>query len=138
MIFFGEQCPDDETILAEYLTENVISGNIYSIRSLNTPTGIALIGFAGWNGTVIPSTFYNKFDANDIRRKQFLVGLQPDGTTYTTDVSSLIDPGAGPNEGIRDVKFYVLDPTARINSAVFMMQAVHQMISPYTGMLMFY
>lgn len=103
---FGDQCPDDETILAEYLTENIISGNIYSIRSLNTPTGVALIGFAGWNGTIIPSTFYNKFDANDIRRKQFLVGPQPDGTTYTTDVSSLIDPGAAPNEGIRDVKFY--------------------------------
>jgi len=103
---FGDKCPDDETILAEYITENVISGNIYSIRSLNTPTGVAIIGYAGWNGTVIPSEYYNKFDPADIRRQQFLVGPQPDGTTYTTDVSSLIDPGAAPNEGIRDVKFY--------------------------------
>lgn len=103
---FGDKCPDDETILAIYLTENIISGNIYAIRSLNTPTGDAILGFNGWNGTVIPSEFYNKFDASDVRRKQFLVGAQPDGTVYTTDVSSLIDPGAAPNDGIRDVKFY--------------------------------
>lgn len=103
---FGDRCPDDETILAIYLTENVVSGNIYGIRSLNSSTGIALIGYNGWNGTVIPSEFYNKYDASDVRRKQFLVGAQPDGTTYTTDVSSLIDPGAAPNEGIRDVKFF--------------------------------
>jgi hypothetical protein len=103
---FGDVCPNDETIFALYLTENIISGNIYTIRSLNTPTGVALIGFAGWNGTVIPSEFYDKFDPNDIRRKQFLVGAQPDGTVYTTDVSSLISPGAAPNEGIRCVKFY--------------------------------
>jgi starch-binding outer membrane protein, SusD/RagB family len=103
---FGDQCPDDETIWAIFLTENIISGNIYTIRSLNTPTGVALLGFAGWNGTVIPSEFYNKFAANDIRRKQFLVGAQPDGTVYTTDASSLINPGAAPNDGIRDVKFY--------------------------------
>ncbi|MHB8209519.1 RagB/SusD family nutrient uptake outer membrane protein [Mucilaginibacter sp.] len=103
---FGDRCPDDETILAIFLTENIISGNIYTIRSLNSPTGTALLGFNGWNGTIIPSTFYNKFATNDIRAKQFLVGAQPDGTTYTTDISSLIDPGAAPNEGIRDVKFY--------------------------------
>ncbi|WP_179414779.1 RagB/SusD family nutrient uptake outer membrane protein [Mucilaginibacter sp. E4BP6] len=103
---FGDVCPNDETIFALYLTENIVSGNIYSIRSLNTPTGVALMGFAGWNGTVIPSEFYNKFDPSDIRRQQFLVGAQPDGTVYTTDVSSLISPGAAPNEGIRDVKFY--------------------------------
>jgi hypothetical protein len=110
---FGDVCPNDETIFAIYLTENVISGNIYMIRSLNTPTGVALMGFAGWNGTVIPSEFYDKFDPSDIRRKQFLVGAQPDGTIYTTDVSSLISPGAAPNEGIRDVKFY----TAGIHDA---------------------
>ena len=103
---FGDVCPNDETIFALYLTENIVSGNIYTIRSLNTPTGIALLGFAGWNGTVIPSEFYDKFDPSDIRRQQFLVGQQPDGTVYTTDVSSLISPGAAPNEGIRDVKFY--------------------------------
>jgi hypothetical protein len=115
---FGDQCPNDETILAEYLTENIISGNIYAIRSLNTPTGIALMGFAGWNGTIIPAEFYNKFSSTDVRLKQFLVGPQSDGTNYTQTVSSLIDPGASPNEGIRDVKFYpagVMDASGASN-----------------------
>ncbi len=103
---FGDVLPTDETILAIFITENVVSGNIYSIRSLNGPTGTALIGFGGWNGTIIPQEFYAKFDPADVRIKQFLVGAQPDGTVYTPTVSSLIDPGAAPNEGIRDVKFY--------------------------------
>jgi len=112
---FGDVCPNDETIFAIYLTENVISGNVYTIRSLNTPTGTALFGFAGWNGTIIPQEFYSNFSSNDIRTQQFLVGQQPDGTVYTPTVSSLIDPGAAPNEGIRDVKFYVLDNATSAN-----------------------
>ncbi|MFI5162841.1 MAG: RagB/SusD family nutrient uptake outer membrane protein [Sphingobacteriales bacterium] len=108
---FGDVCPNDETILAEYLTENIISGNIYAIRSLNSANGTALIGFNGWNGTVIPGDFYDKYDPSDIRRKQFLVGAQAGGVTYTETVSSLIDPGAGPNEGIRDVKFFPVAPS---------------------------
>jgi starch-binding outer membrane protein, SusD/RagB family len=108
---FGDVCPNDETILAEYLTENVISGNIYSIRSLNGPNGIALIGFGGWNGTVIPGDFYDKFASADIRKKQFLVGPQAGGITYTETVTSLISPGAGPNEGVRDVKFFPVTPS---------------------------
>jgi hypothetical protein len=109
---FGDVCPNDETILAEYITQNVVSGNIYGIRSLNSPNGVALIGFAGWNGTVIPSEFYDKFSDADIRKKQFLVGAQAGGVTYTRDVSSLISPGAAPDEGIRDVKFFPVKPDA--------------------------
>ncbi|WP_295720111.1 RagB/SusD family nutrient uptake outer membrane protein [Mucilaginibacter sp.] len=108
---FGDVCPNDETIFALFITQNVISGNIYAIRSLNSPNGTALIGFAGWNGTIIPSEYYDKFDNADIRKKQFLVGAQAGGTTYTKEVSSLIDPGAGPNEGIRDVKFFPVKPS---------------------------
>lgn len=108
---FGDVCPNDETILAESLTENVISGNIYAIRSLNSPNGTALIGFAGWNGTIIPGDFYDKYNPADIRRKQFLVGPQAGGITYTETVTSLISPGAGPNEGIRDVKFFPVKPS---------------------------
>ncbi|SDE33147.1 Starch-binding associating with outer membrane [Mucilaginibacter pineti] len=107
---FGNTCPDDETILAEYITENIISGNIYTIRSLNSANGTALIGFNGWNGTVIPSEYYDKFDDKDIRKKQFLVGPQAGNITYTKDISSLIDPGAGPNEGIRNTKFLTVAP----------------------------
>ncbi|WP_184545305.1 RagB/SusD family nutrient uptake outer membrane protein [Mucilaginibacter sp. FT3.2] len=107
---FGNVCPNDETILAEYITENIISGNIYTIRSLNSTNGVALIGFNGWNGTIIPSEYYDKFDNADIRKKQFLVGPVAGGVTYTRDVSSLINPGAGPNEGIRNVKFLTAAP----------------------------
>ncbi|QEC76090.1 RagB/SusD family nutrient uptake outer membrane protein [Mucilaginibacter ginsenosidivorax] len=108
---FGDVCPNDETIFALYITQNVISGNIYTIRSLNSPNGVALIGFAGWNGTIIPSEYYDKFDNTDVRKKQFLVGAQAGGITYTKEVSSLIDPGAGPNEGIRDDKFFPVKPS---------------------------
>ncbi|MDB5135394.1 MAG: SusD family protein [Mucilaginibacter sp.] len=107
---FGDVCPNDETILAEYITENVVSGNIYTIRSLNSANGTALIGFNGWNGTIIPSEYYDKFDNADIRKKQFLVGPVAGSITYTKDISSLIDPGAGPNEGIRDDKFFPVAP----------------------------
>jgi hypothetical protein len=108
---FGDVCPNDETILAEFITQNIVSGNIYTIRSLNSQNGTALIGFAGWNGTIIPEDFYNKFDASDIRIKQFLVGAQAGGITYTKTVSPIITPGAAPNEGIRNVKFFPVKPS---------------------------
>ncbi len=108
---FGDVCPNDETILAEYITQNIVSGNIYAIRSLNSQNGMALTGFSGWNGTIIPGDFYNKFDPSDIRRHQFLVGPQAGGITYTETVTSLISPGAAPNEGIRDVKFFPVKPS---------------------------
>ncbi|GAB2698438.1 RagB/SusD family nutrient uptake outer membrane protein [Mucilaginibacter koreensis] len=108
---FGDVCPDDETIFALYLKENVVSGNIYGIRSLNSANGNALIGYNGWNGTIILAPFYNKFNASDIRRQQFLVGQQAKGaTTYNPTVSSIISPGAAPDEGIRDVKFFPAAP----------------------------
>ncbi|WP_158796914.1 RagB/SusD family nutrient uptake outer membrane protein [Pedobacter sp. L105] len=107
---FGDRCPDDETILAIYVTENIISRNIYALRSVNGPNGVAMFGFSGWNGTIVPHNFYNTFADNDIRKKQFLVGPQPGGVTYTLDVNSLDNPGAGPTEGIRDVKFYPVPP----------------------------
>jgi hypothetical protein len=105
---FGDVCPNDETIFALFITENVISGNIYAIRSLNSANGKALIGFNGWNGTIIPGDFYDKYDASDIRRKQFLVGAQAGSITYTETVSTLIN--AAPNEGIRNVKFLPVPP----------------------------
>jgi hypothetical protein len=108
---FGDVCPNDETILAEFITENIVSGNIYAIRSLNGPNGMSLIGFSGWNGTIIPEDFYNKYNSADIRIKQFLVGAQAGGITYTKTVSPIITPGAGPNEGIRNVKFFPVKPS---------------------------
>jgi hypothetical protein len=107
---FADVCPNDETIFALYLTENIESGNIYSIRSLGTATGNAFFGYAGWNGTFIPEEFYNKFDPNDVRIKQFLIGSQPGGSVFTPTVSSLTN--AEVDGGIRDVKFYVESNTS--------------------------
>lgn len=107
---FGDKCPDDETIMAIFVTENIVSRNIYALRSVNGPNGVAMFGFSGWNGTIVPRPFYDRYAAEDIRKKQFLVGAQPGGVTYTLDVTSLDNPGAGPNEGIRNVKFYPVPP----------------------------
>jgi hypothetical protein len=107
---FGDTCPDDETILAVWLKRNTVGNNVYALRSLNGPNGLAMLGYAGWNGTIIPEETYNKFSDADIRKKQFLIGLQAGNVTYTAHVSSLINPGAGINEGVRWVKFYPVAP----------------------------
>ncbi|WP_316824671.1 RagB/SusD family nutrient uptake outer membrane protein [Pedobacter miscanthi] len=107
---FGDKLPEDETILAIYATADIVSRNIYALRSVNGPNGVALFGFSGWNGTIVPRPYYDRYDNADIRKKQYLVGAQPGGVTYTADVTSLDNPGAGPNEGIRGVKFFPVPP----------------------------
>ncbi|MGY3052408.1 hypothetical protein ACVWYG_000598 [Pedobacter sp. UYEF25] len=107
---FGDKLPEDETILSIYATADIVSRNIYALRSVNGANGVALFGFSGWNGTIVPRPYYERYDPNDIRRKQFLVGAQPGGVTYSMDVTSLDNPGAGPNEGIRGVKFFPVPP----------------------------
>lgn len=103
---FGDVLPDDETILPIYATLDVVSRNIYTNRSLYGPHGNALFGFDTWNGTIVPKDFFLKYDSKDIRRKQFLVGEQKGGFNYTLDVASLDDPGADPQAGVRNIKFY--------------------------------
>ncbi|MDJ1467067.1 RagB/SusD family nutrient uptake outer membrane protein [Xanthocytophaga flava] len=107
---FGDKLPDDETILAIYVQANVVSRNIFTIRSLNGPNALALFGFNGWNGTIVPKSYYEKFSDADIRKKQFLVGAQPGGVTYTPEVTSLDNPGADRNAGVRNMKFYPVTP----------------------------
>lgn len=107
---FGDVLPGDETILAMFATANVVSRNIYTVRSLNGPHAKALFGFSGWNGTIVPTDFFLKYDDNDIRKKQFLVGEQPGGTNYTLEVASLDNPGAAPQAGVRNIKFYPVTP----------------------------
>lgn len=107
---FGDTCPDDETILAIWLKRNVIGNNVLALRSVNGPNGVAMFGYSGWNGTIVPEETYNKYAANDVRIKQFLIGPQPGGVTYTPKVTSLINPGAGITEGVRGVKFYPVAP----------------------------
>ncbi|MDI1256567.1 MAG: RagB/SusD family nutrient uptake outer membrane protein [Flavobacterium sp.] len=103
---FGDVLPDDETILSMYATVNVVSRSIYSVRTLYGPHAQALFGYSGWNGTIVPKDFFQKYSENDIRRKQFLFGEQPGGFNYTQDVSSLDNPGAPPQAGVRGMKFY--------------------------------
>jgi len=107
---FGDVLPDDETILPIYATLDVVSRNIYANRSLYGPHGKSLFGYDGWNGTIVPKEFFLKYDANDIRIKQFLVGEQPGGFNYTLDVASLDNPGAAPQAGVRNIKFYPAAP----------------------------
>ncbi|TRW27474.1 RagB/SusD family nutrient uptake outer membrane protein [Flavobacterium zepuense] len=103
---FGDTNPEDETILSMFATANVVSRNVYGIRSLYGVHALSLIGFSGWNGTIVPRDFFEKFDDNDIRKKQFLFGDQGGGVNYTLDVASLDNPGAAPLAGIRGLKFY--------------------------------
>jgi hypothetical protein len=107
---FGDVLPDDETILSIYTTVDVVSRNIFTVRSLNGPHCQALFGYSGWNGTIVPKDFYLKYTDSDVRKKQFLVGEQPGGTNYTLDISSLDNPGAGAQEGVRNDKFYPATP----------------------------
>ena len=103
---FGDVLPADETILAIFATVDVVSRNIFAVRSLYGPHGTAVFGYSGWNGTIIPTPFYEMYSDDDIRKEQFLVGPQPGNVTYHLNVESLIDPGADPLAGVRNVKFY--------------------------------
>lgn len=107
---FGDVLPDDETILAMFAKANVVSRNIFTVRSLNGPHAQALFGYSGWNGTIVPKAFYMAYNDSDIRKKQFLVGPQPGGVNYTVDVASLDNPGAAPQAGVRNDKFYPVTP----------------------------
>ncbi|PIF32289.1 putative outer membrane starch-binding protein [Flavobacterium sp. 9] len=107
---FGDVLPQDETILSIYTTVDVVSRNIFAVRSLYGAHCRALFGYDGWNGTIVPKEFYLKYEDGDVRKNQFLVGQQPGGANYTLDVTSLDDPGAGAQEGVRNIKFYPVVP----------------------------
>ena len=111
---FGDRCPDDETILAIFNTAGVVGNNIYSVRSLIFDDGNNKVkNLGGWNGTVVIKDYVDKYNANDIRLKQYIWGPQPSGINYVQTVSSLDNPGAAPNEGTRNMKFY---PAGIINN----------------------
>ena len=103
---FGDAIPADEDIFSMFATVDVVSRNIYAVRSLYGPHANTLFGYSGWNGTIVPQDYYEKFDAADRRRNQFLVGDQGGGVNYTVNVTSLDNPGAAPQAGVRCVKFY--------------------------------
>lgn len=109
---FGDVSPQDETILSIFATIDVLSRNVYSVRSLYGPHAQGLFGYSGWNGTIVPTDFFLKYADNDIRKKQFLYGEQPGGFNYTLEVESIDNPGAPPQAGVRNVKFYPTTPSA--------------------------
>lgn len=107
---FGDVCPEDETILAIYTKVDIVGRNIFTVRSLHGPHANALFGFSGWNGSVTHKNYVDRFDDNDIRKKQFISGQVEGGVTYSRELSSLDNPGADRLEGIRNMKFYPAAP----------------------------
>ncbi|MDR3652092.1 MAG: RagB/SusD family nutrient uptake outer membrane protein [Paludibacter sp.] len=116
---FGNVCPDDETILAIYTTVDVVGRNIFTVRSFGGTDGTNLLGYSAWNGSIVPRDYVDKFADNDIRKHQFRYGANPFGPqpagfiNYSLDVANLDNPGAAPNDGARDQKFW---PAAPANS----------------------
>lgn len=114
---FGDVLPDDETILAIYTKVDVVGRNIFTVRSLGGSDATAILGYSGWNGSVVPKDFLDTYSDNDIRKRQFRYGANPYGpkpagfTVYSTDVSNLDNPGAAPNEGARSQKFFPASPS---------------------------
>ncbi len=109
---FGDELPADETILAIYTKVDVVGRNIFTIRSFLGPHANALFGVSGWNGTVTHKDYVNRYDDNDIRKKQYVLGAQEGGVNYSADISSLDNPGANREDGARNRKFY---PAAPLN-----------------------
>ncbi len=113
---FGDVLPDDETILAIYIKADVVGRNIFTVRSLGGTDATALLGYGGWNGSVVPQDFLEKFSDSDIRKRQFRFGASPFGpkpagfTNYSMNITNIDNPGAEPNAGARNQKFFPVAP----------------------------
>ncbi|RNI28956.1 RagB/SusD family nutrient uptake outer membrane protein [Rufibacter latericius] len=112
---FGDRLDDQEVILAVYVDALSAPRNIIGIRTLQGPHGNALFGFSAWNGATVHQDFLSKYSNDDLRRKQWLVGPQPGGVTYTSTLSSLTS--AGQSEGARNAKFLPVPPFEPGNSS---------------------
>jgi len=115
---FGDVCPADETILAIYTKADVVGRNIFTVRSLGGADATALLGYGGWNGSIIPKDYVDKFSDSDIRKHQFRYGSSPYGPkpagffTYALNITNLDNPGAAPNDGARSQKFWPAAPAS--------------------------
>lgn len=104
--------PDNETILAIYTKVDVVGRNIFTVRSFGGTDGTNLLGYSAWNGSICPKDFVDKFSNNDIRKRQFRFGASPYGPqpagfiNYSAEVANFDNPGADPNAGIRNQKFW--------------------------------
>ncbi|WP_069659905.1 RagB/SusD family nutrient uptake outer membrane protein [Arcticibacter eurypsychrophilus] len=122
---FGDVLPDDETILAIYVTADIVGRNIFTVRSLGGTDGTNLFGAGAWNGSIVPQAFVEKFSNTDIRKRQFRYGANPYGPqpagfiNYSLEVLSLDNPGALPNAGARNQKFFPVAPISNGGSNDF-------------------
>lgn len=113
---FGDVLPGDETILSIPTTVDLVGRVIFTTRSLGGADGSVLLGTAAWNGAIVPQDFVEKFNDNDIRKRQFRFGENPYGPKpagfigYDLEVNNLTDPGADPNAGARNQKFWPAEP----------------------------
>jgi hypothetical protein len=113
---FGDVCPNDETIWAIYTTADVVGRNIFTIRSLWGSDATLLVGYGGWNGTVVPPQYVEMYDDQDVRKRQFRYGSDPFGPKsdgffeYSLEIDNLINPGAEPGAGTRNMKFWPAEP----------------------------
>ncbi|MBC8052833.1 MAG: RagB/SusD family nutrient uptake outer membrane protein [Sphingobacteriaceae bacterium] len=113
---FGDVLPADETILAIYTKAEVVGRNIFTVRSLGGTDGSAILGYGAWNGAVVPQEYVEKFADNDIRKRQFRFGSNPYGPkpagfiNYSLQITNLDNPGAAPNAGARNQKFFPVPP----------------------------
>lgn len=105
---FGDKCDPQEVILPIFVDANLAPRNIIGIRSLRGAHGQALFGFDTWNGGTAHQDFVNKYEANDIRKAQWLTGPQPGGVNYSLSISSLT--AAGTEDGARNAKFLPVPP----------------------------
>lgn len=114
---FGDVLPADETILAIFIRAETVGRNIFTIRSYGGTDGTRILGSSAWNGSVVLRDYVEKFDDNDVRKRQFRYGANPYGPqpagfiVYDLEVSSLDNPGAGRNEGARNQKFFPAAPS---------------------------
>jgi starch-binding outer membrane protein, SusD/RagB family len=109
---FGDKCNPAEVILALFVDGKLAPRNIIGIRSLYGPHGEALFGFSTWNGATVHQDFVNKYDDDDIRKAQWLLGPQVVNSqvkaNYVLNISSLTS--AGIEEGARNSKFLPVAP----------------------------
>lgn len=105
---FGVRCDDREVLLGIFLKLGTNGRNIIGIRTLQGAHGNALFGISTWNGATMHRNLYDKYDAADMRRSQWLVGSQPGGVNYSLAISDLNN--AGVSEGTRSAKFSPVEP----------------------------
>jgi hypothetical protein len=106
---FGDVLSDNEVILAMFVDAINAPRNIIGIRTLRGPHGDAQFGIQTWNGATVHENFLNKYEEDDKRKGQWLLGPQPGlSEGYTATISSITS--AGVNEGARNAKFLPVPP----------------------------